>query len=367
MAVAITNPPSQDEIEAVTPDPVESAREAGLRYVHDSMPGIRRVATRNGSFRYIDAKGQEVTDPDERLRIKALGIPPAWTDVWICANKRGHLQATGRDARGRKQYRYHEKYRQVRDEAKYERMLAFAQFLPAIRQRVEEDLRKTGLPREKVLATLIKLLEGTLIRVGNDEYARSNESYGLTTLRDEHARFRGEEVRFTFRGKSGKDHSISLHDRRLARIVKQCRDIPGERLFQYKGDDGEYHGVYSEDVNAYLREITGHDFSAKDFRTWAGTVLAAQALREFEAFDSKAQAKKNVVRAIEAVAARLGNTKAICRKCYVHPAVIDAYLDGAMLEGLRHRAEDELTNHLGELPPEEAAVLAFLRRRLSQN
>jgi DNA topoisomerase I len=353
-------------VEEITPDPAESARAAGLRYVSDLEPGIRR--TRTGSaFTYVDPTGSPVGDPDERLRIKALAIPPAWTDVWICPNPRGHLQATGRDARGRKQYRYHARWRQVRDEAKYERLLAFGDALPRIRRQAAQDLELRGLPRRKVLAAVVQLLEGTLIRVGNDEYARDNDSYGLTTLQDDHARIRGDEVRFTFRGKSGKDHSIGLHDQRLARVVKQCRDIPGQRLFQYKGEDGEYHSVYSEDVNDYLREITGHDFTAKDFRTWAGTVLAAQALRDFESFDSQVQAKKNVVRAIESVAERLGNTTAVCRKCYVHPAVLEAYLEGAMAEGLRQRAEAEIKHDLGSLPPEEAAVLCLLRQRLAKN
>ncbi|HLY67990.1 MAG TPA: DNA topoisomerase IB [Chloroflexota bacterium] len=293
------------------------------------MPGIRR-AKAGDAFRYLDPKGREVDDPDERLRIKALAIPPAWTDVWICPISRGHLQATGRDARGRKQYRYHARWRQVRDEAKFDRLLAFGEALPDIRERIEEDLRAPALPRRKVLATLVRLLETTHIRVGNDEYARQNASYGLTTLQDKHARINGSELRFSFRGKSGKTHLISLHDRRLARIVKQCRDIPGQRLFQYEAEDGECHSIYSEDVNEYLRRISGQDFTAKDFRTWSGTVLAAQGLGELEPFASKVEAKKNVLRIIESVAEELGNTVAICRKCYVHPAVIDRYAAGAL-------------------------------------
>ncbi|MBV8083203.1 MAG: DNA topoisomerase IB [Chloroflexi bacterium] len=353
-------------VEQTAPDPVESAKEAGLRYVSDAMPGIRR-RKRGDGFEYVGPDGKEMTDPDERLRIKALGIPPAWTDVWICPNPRGHLQATGRDAKGRKQYRYHDRYRRVRDEAKFERILAFGRALPAIRRQTEADLRKQGLPREKVLAAMIRLLEATLIRVGNDEYARTNDSYGLTTLQDEHADISGSSVTFNFRGKSGKDHSITLRDRRLARIVKQARDIPGERLFQYEGEDGEYHAIYSEDVNTYLREITGEDFSAKDFRTWAATVLAATALRELEAFDSKAQAKRNVTQAIESVAARLGNTRTIAKKSYVHPAILEAYLDGTLAEGLRQRAEQELQDSLDRLPAEEAAVLGLLQQRLQRH
>jgi len=340
----------------LAPEPEDSARAAGLHYVTDAEPGIRR-RKRGDSFEYVDAKGHEVTDPDERLRIKALGIPPAWTDVWICPDARGHLQATGRDARGRKQYRYHERWRQVRDEAKYERLLGFGEALPAIRQQVERDLKRPGLPREKVLAAIIRLLEETMIRVGNDEYVRENDSFGLTTLQDRHARITGDELRFKFRGKSGKDHSITLHDRRLARIVKRCRDIPGQRLFQYEGEDGEYHSVYSQDVNDYLRQITGEEFSAKDFRTWRGTLLAAEALRQLEPFESKVQAKKNVLRAIDFVAERLGNTRAVCRRCYIHPALLEAYTAGELAQASR-------AGELAGLEPEEAALLAVLGRRL---
>jgi len=346
-------------LEEVGPDPVESAQTAGLRYVTDGMPGVRRKKS-GQRFSYVDAKGREVTDPDERLRIKALAIPPAWIDVWVCPLSNGHLQATGRDARGRKQYRYHTRWREVRDEAKYDRLLDFGQALPGIRRRVEEDLKLAGLPRRKVLAALVQLLESTLIRVGNDEYARDNDSYGLTTLQDGHARISGSEMRFSFRGKSGKEHTIRLHDRRLAHIVKACRDIPGQRLFQYQDEDGEYHSVYSEDVNDYLHEITGQDFSAKDFRTWAGTVLAAEALHGIGPFDSVAQAKRNVGQAVEAVARRLGNTKTIARKCYIHPAVIDAYLQGVTVEAPSER-------ECGGLSAWEAAALKFLQRRLSRN
>jgi len=261
-------------------------------------------------------------------RIKSLVIPPAWTDVWICADPRGHLQATGRDARGRKQYRYHPRFRQLRDEVKYSRLPAFAQALRRIRRRTAADVRKTGLPRVKVLAAAVQLLEKTLIRIGNEEYARANGSVGLTTMRDRHAKIRGAEVRFEFRGKSGKSHAVALHDARLARIVKACRDLPGYELFQYVDEHGERQTICSEDVNAYLREISGDDFTAKDFRTWAGTVLAAQALAHLARFKSQTEAKRNVLRAIECVASRLGNTKAVCRKAYIHPAIFAAYMDG---------------------------------------
>ncbi len=346
-------------------DPPAAAKAAGLRYVHDDRPGIRREPAGDG-FRYLDAKGEAVEDETTLKRIKSLAIPPAWTDVWICPQANGHLQATGRDARGRKQYRYHPKWREVRDEVKYERMIKFGKALPLIRKEVDRALSLPGLPREKVLATIVYLLEATMMRIGNDEYARENKSYGLTTLRNRHVKIDGSEVEFRFRGKSGVYHDVKVHDRRLARIIQRTRDLPGQDLFQYLDDDGETHTVGSSDVNDYLRTITGEDYTAKDFRTWSGTVLAAMALQEFEAVDSDAQAKKNVVRAIESVAERLGNTPSVCRKCYVHPAVLDAYLDGTMLEGLRARAEESLVEDLKDLQPEEAAVLAMLERRLAQ-
>jgi DNA topoisomerase I len=347
-------------------DPPAAARAAGLRYVHDDRPGIRREPAPDGAFRYVDAKGEPVEDEATLARIKSLAIPPAWTDVWICPQANGHLQATGRDARGRKQYRYHPTWREVRDEVKYERMISFGKALPAIRKEVDRALALPGLPREKVLATIVYLLEATMMRIGNDEYARENKSYGLTTLRNRHVRIDGSEVEFRFRGKSGVYHDVKVHDRRLARIIQRTRDLPGQDLFQYLDEDGERHTVGSADVNDYLRAITGDDYTAKDFRTWSGTVLAALALQEFEAVDSDAQARKNVVRAIESVAQRLGNTPSVCRKCYVHPAVLDAYLDGTMLEGLRARAEESLVEDLKDLQPEEAAVLAMLERRLAQ-
>jgi DNA topoisomerase-1 len=346
-------------------DPPAAARAAGLRYVHDDRPGILREPVKDG-FRYLDAKGEPVEDEPTLKRIKSLAIPPAWTDVWICPQANGHLQATGRDARGRKQYRYHPKWREVRDEVKYERMIKFGKALPQIRKEVDRALSLPGLPREKVLATIVYLLEATMMRIGNDEYARENKSYGLTTLRNRHVRIDGSEVEFRFRGKSGVYHDVKVHDRRLARIIQRTRDLPGQDLFQYLDEDGERRTVGSSDVNDYLRTITGEDYTAKDFRTWSGTVLAAMALQEFEAVDSDTQAKKNVVRAIESVAERLGNTPSVCRKCYVHPAVLDAYLDGTMLEGLRARAEESLVEDLKDLQPEEAAVLAMLERRLAQ-
>jgi DNA topoisomerase-1 len=346
-------------------DPPAAAKAAGLRYVHDDRPGIRRAPAKDG-FDYVDAKGQKVDDEATLKRIKSLVIPPAWQDVWICPQANGHLQATGRDARGRKQYRYHPKWRTVRDEVKYERMIKFGKALPQIRKEVDRGLGLPGLPRDKVLATIVYLLEATMIRIGNDEYARENKSYGLTTLRNRHVKIDGSEVEFRFRGKSGVHHDVKVHDKRLARIIGRTRDLPGQHLFEYVGDDGEPHTVDSSDVNDYLRNITGEEYTAKDFRTWSGTVLAALALQEFEKVDSEAQAKKNVVRAIESVAAKLGNTPSVCRKCYVHPAVLDAYMDGTMLEGLRALAEEKLVEDLHALQPEEAAVLAMLQRRLAQ-
>ena len=348
---------------AILVEPTAAARAAGLRYVSDESPGIARKRTASG-FRYVDAEGRAVRDRSTLARVRSLAIPPAWTHVWICPLANGHLQATGRDARGRKQYRYHPRWRSVRDEAKYERMLSFGKALPKIRREVDAALSLPGLPREKVLATIVYLLQATLMRIGNEEYARSNKSFGLTTLRDRHVRIDGSEVEFRFRGKSGVYHSVKLEDRRLARIIARTRDLPGQELFQYLDKDGNRHSVGSADVNEYLRTISGEDYTAKDFRTWAGTVLAALALQEFEKVDSDAQAKKNIVRAIESVAEKLGNTPSICRKCYVHPAVLDAYLDGTMLEGLRARAEQELVQDLHALEPEEAAVLALLERRL---
>jgi len=287
--------------------------------------------------------------------------------VWICPDPRGHIQATGRDARGRKQYRYHPQWRECRDENKYDRMMAFADALPKIRQRTTADLARQGLPREKVLATVVQLLEKSLIRVGNDEYAKNNKSYGLTTMRNKHVEVKGSTVKFTFKGKSGVKHSVGVEDKRLARVVKACQELPGQELFEYFDDDGTRCDVGSGDVNAYLKEITGQDFTAKDFRTWAGTVLACTALQEFEKFDSQSQAKKNVVQAIEAVAGVLGNTRAVCRKSYIHPAILDSYMDGSMLETLSRRARQALRRKGGKLRADEYAALAILEQRLARD
>ncbi|MBN9562951.1 MAG: DNA topoisomerase IB [Alphaproteobacteria bacterium] len=358
---APTSPPAHDS----PADPAAAARAAKLRYVSDKQPGIQRRRAANG-FTYLNPDGSEVTDEDTLARIRKLAIPPAYEGVWICRVPNGHLQAVGRDARGRKQYRYHPRWRLIRDETKFGRMLVFGRILPEIRRRVAEDLAHPGLPREKVLAAIVRLLEMTLARVGNEEYVKANHSFGLTTLRNRHVRVDGNRLAFDFRGKHGIKHHIDLRDRRLARIVKRCRDIPGQDLFQYLGEDGEPHSVDSEDVNDYLREISGEEITAKDFRTWAATNLAALALTELEAFDTQAKAKKNVVHAVEAVAKLLGNTPAICRKCYIHPAIFDGYLDGSLLEGLKSRADETLDQPASGLSAEETAVAAFLSKRLGE-
>jgi DNA topoisomerase-1 len=345
-------------------DPLTSARSAGLIYATDEYPGIRRLGNAR-AFRYVDPHGKRVKKAD-LARIRSLVIPPAWTAVWICPSARGHLQATGRDARGRKQYRYHPKWRAVRDDTKYGRMMDFGRALPVIRRRTDADLRHAGLPRDKVLAAVVTLLEKTFIRVGNEEYARHNRSFGLTTMRDRHVRISGSRVRFIFRGKSGIEHELELDDRRLARIVRQCRDLPGQELFQYRDARGRIVDVTSDDVNAYLRGITGQDFTSKDFRTWAGTVLAAKLLREYEKVDSQARAKKNIVQAIEQVAKQLGNTRAVCRKCYIHPAVIDAYLDGTIRNTVMQRAEAaRRMRAVGQMTEAETAVLRLLQRKIT--
>ncbi len=351
----------------MVPDPesVATAREAGLLWVSDERQGISRRRAGDG-FTFHDPSGARIEDEESISRISSLAIPPAWVEVWISPSPRGHVQATGRDARGRKQYRYHARWREVRDADKYGRLIDFAHVLPRIRRRVDRDMRRRGMPREKVLAVVLRLLEMTLIRIGNEEYAKHNKSFGLTTLRNRHASFRGARVSFTFRGKSGRDHTVGIRNQKLANVIKRCEELPGQRLFQYRGEDGELRPVDSDDVNAYLRDVSGQDFTAKDFRTWAGTVLAAKALQEYEQFDSEAQAKKNVVAAIEVVARRLGNTRSVCRKCYVHPAIVDSYMEGEMLEMLQLRAEDQLTGSLRRLKPEEAAVLALLQQRLKR-
>lgn len=346
----------------VLSDPVQSSRAAGLRYVTDEKPGITRKR-RGKSFRYFGADGKQIHDEAVLGRIRSLAIPPAWTDVWICPLANGHLQATGRDARGRKQSRYHPRWREVRDETKYERMKLFGGALPRIRERVEQDLGMPGLPREKVLATIVRLLETTFIRIGNEEYARQNHSYGLTTLRDKHVDVEGSKVHFQFKGKSGKLHKIDVQDRQLARIVKKCLDLPGYELFQYVDAEGNPRSVDSAGVNEYLQAITGEAFTAKDFRTWAGTVLACAMLREFDACDTQTQAKKNVVQAIASVAERLGNTPAVCRKCYVHPAVIESYMSGAMGKAFRRAVKREMEEGSNELRKEEMDLLRLLEKR----
>ncbi|MBP2231060.1 DNA topoisomerase-1 [Azospirillum agricola] len=362
-SAAFQDPPPATSPPSSTPQ--EDAACAGLLYVSDDEPGIRRRRAGKG-FAYRWPDGTPVREEETLARIARLAIPPAYRDVWICADPDGHLQATGRDTRGRKQYRYHQRWTELREGTKFGRMLEFCRALPGLRARVDADLGRRGLPREKVLAAVVRLLEATLIRVGNESYARDNRSYGLTTLRDRHAAIEGAELRFSFKGKSGKAWKVSLRDRRLARVVRACRDVPGDELFQYVDGDGARHAVTSGDVNAYLRAATGEDFTAKDFRTWAGTVLAAMALTEFESFDSAAAAKRNVTRAIEQVAARLGNTPAVCRKSYVHPEVLGAYLDGSLLAALKREVEHELRDQLDGLDGEEAAVLAFLRERLTR-
>jgi DNA topoisomerase-1 len=304
---------------------VAAARLAGLRYVSDRRPGIRRVGT-GKTFRYFSPEGRLIRDSATLARIRSLVIPPAWREVWICPIEEGHIQAVGRDARRRKQYRYHHRWRAVRDETKFYRMADFEKRLPKIRARVRRDLSKKGLPREKVLATIVRLLETTLARIGNEEYTRQNKSYGLTTLRNHHVDVKGTSVHFYFRGKSGRKHAISVTDPHLAKIVRRLRDLPGYELFQYVDDEGEIKSIGSADVNNYLREITGDDFSAKDFRTWAATTLAVEALCECKPFTSQREAKRNIVAVLQAVAERLGNTVAVCRKCYVHPGVFEAYV-----------------------------------------
>jgi DNA topoisomerase-1 len=345
-------------------DPVESAKAAGLRYVTDSQPGIHR-RRRGTGFEYLDPDGKRVRDKETVKRIRSLVIPPAWREVWICTNPKGHLQVTGRDARGRKQSRYHPRWREVRDETKYERMTIFGAALPAIREKVEQDLSLPGMPRQKILAAIVRLMEATLIRVGNEEYARENHSYGLTTMRNKHVQVEGSSVTFKFQGKSGVRHTVDINDRRLARIIQRCQDIPGYELFQYLDSEGAHHSVDSADVNEYLRVMTGEDFTAKDFRTWAGTVMACTMLQEFEAFESQNQAKKNVVQAIKDVAARLGNTPSVCRKCYVHPAVLDIYFSGAMIKTVKKHVGEGIADSPHALHQEEVALLHLLQKRLA--
>jgi DNA topoisomerase-1 len=335
----------------------EAAEEAGLRYVNDDRPGYRRRGN-NGDFEYLDTEGKKIRDEQRLLRIRRLVIPPAWTHVWICPMPNGHLQASGRDARRRKQYRYHERWREIRDENKFDRLADFAKALPKIRRRIARDMRLPGLPREKVLATVVQLLERTFIRVGNEEYARENKSFGLTTIKNRHVKVKGAHLRFRFRGKSGRQHEVDVTDRRIAKIVSKCQDLPGQDLFQYVEQDDQVRDVTSQNVNDYLREITGADFTAKDFRTWAGTLLAAMALNMQEKFETNKQAKANVKTAICAVAELLGNTPAICRKCYVHPGIVGTYLSGKQIAGL---ADAIKTPDNINVRAVERAVFKFLR------
>ncbi len=378
MSVSMTQTTSTSQPEKIETacgdvvDPVQVAKSAGLRYVNDSRPGIRRKRV-GKNFSYIGLDGRPIHDKDELQRIRSLGIPPAWTNVWICPKPNGHIQATGRDAKGRKQYRYHPRWRAVRDETKYNRMIAFGEALPKIRQQVAHDLALPGkLSQGKVLAAVVWLLDATSIRVGNEEYARENQSYGLTTLRNRHVAISGSKIRFHFRGKSGKEHTVSVRNKRLAHIIKGCQELPGHELFEFVGDDGELHTIESADVNDYLRQISGDDFTAKDFRTWAGTIFAADALLELGQFENQTQAKKNVTQAIEVAANHLGNTKTICRKCYVHPGVIDAYLDGNLIDNLKqYQVAEELkltspTEHEQDLHPDELRVLLFLKEHFAK-
>lgn len=350
------------EAQPLTAPPPVAARKAGLRYVSDERPGIAREL-KGKDFVYRTSDGTAVRDEETLRRIRSLVIPPAWTQVWICPIENGHIQATGRDARGRKQYRYHPLWHQVRDEAKYDRVLAFAEALPKIRQKVAADLRRRGLSREKVMATVVRLLETTLIRVGNDEYVQQNGSYGLTTMHNRHAKVQGGRITFEFKGKSGKRHRIDVRDARLAKMVRRCQELPGQDLFGYVDEEGKVHDVTSSDVNDYLREIAGTDFSAKDFRTWAGTVLAALALRQFEAFSSQREAKRNTLRAVESVSRLLGNTPAVCRRCYVHPAILEGYLTGLTIGALQSRVKE---SPAGSLRAEETAVLKLIRKRVEK-
>src|SRR5437667_8685688 len=343
----------------IAADSLEAAEDAGLRYVSDDQPGSSRQ--RNGEeFEYLDQKGKPIRDEQRLLRIKRLAIPPAWSDVWICPSPNGHIQATGRDARRRKQYRYHERWREIRDENKYDRLVNFGKALPKIRRRLKKDLALSSLPREKVLATIMQLLERSLIRVGNEEYARENKSFGLTTMQDRHVDVKGSKLRFRFRGKSGRQHEVDVTDRRIARIISNLQDLPGQSLFQYLDDEGHVRDITSQDVNEYLREITGKDFTAKDFRTWAGTVLAAVALGKLGASKTKKLAKANIKHAIGAVAEVLGNTPAVCRQCYIHPAVLEAYLNENSVNGFKPKSQ-EFERRGIDLASAQAALLRFLQ------
>ncbi|HTL90673.1 MAG TPA: DNA topoisomerase IB [Leptolyngbya sp.] len=345
----------------ISTDPIESAQAVGLSYVSDDMPGIQRKKS-GKSFHYFDPKGNRIRDKRTIERINSLAIPPAYKNVWICPLENGHLQATGRDAKKRKQYRYHPLWRSIRDRTKFSRMIAFSQALPEIRQRLAQDLALPGLPKQKVLATVLKIMELTRIRIGNDEYAKTNHSYGLTTLHDDHVNVKGAKVQFHFRGKSGVDHEIEVSDKRLAKVVKRCQELPGQDLFQYLDEDKQIQDIKSNDVNEYLKEITGQDFTAKDFRTWAGTVLAASHLAELGKCTSQTAAKKNITQAVKSVSSYLGNRPATCRKYYIHPNVLEAYLDESLHDFVdRYRTIEIEDGHA--LQCEELVVVALLTER----
>ena len=339
-------------------DPLQSAKSAGLRYVTGEGPGIVRRRSGKG-FTYIGVDAKPVRDMGTLERIKSLAIPPAWENVWICPVENGHIQAAGRDARGRKQYRYHSRYREVRDEAKYGRMLAFGAVLPKIRKKVNGDLAAPGLPQRKVIAAIVRLLDETCIRIGNDEYAKSNKSYGLTTLKEQHVDVHGDNLRLRFRGKSKQDHDIKLRDRRLAKIVKQLQELPGQELFQYRENDGDYVKVDSADVNEYLREVTQEDFTAKDFRTWHGTGQMAQELASLGPAQSETEAKRNIVEAVKRTAKQLGNRPAACRKYYIHPAILESYMEQTMFEAMKG-VHSGSGNSAAQLRAEELVVLRLV-------
>lgn len=349
----------------VTLEPIATAKAAGLRYISDTMPGIRRVK-RGAHFAFVAPSGKPIKDEAEIKRIRTLAIPPAYTDVWISPDPKGHLQATGRDARGRKQYRYHRLWREARDENKFERTAAFASALPAIRAQIAHDMALPGLPRDKVLATLVDLLEITLIRVGNDEYAKENDSYGLTTMKNEHVRVQGETLRFHFRGKSGVEHAVAVRDKRLAKIVKSVRELPGQELFQYVAEDNSRSPVHSHDVNEYIERIAGAHFTAKDFRTWEGTMYCALALAAYDVAETVADRKRNIVEAVAAVAKRLGNTPAVCKKSYIHPGVIQDYLESGALK-LVERKVHKKTAAAHALSADEQKVLAYIEQLLTRD
>jgi len=349
----------------VTLEPIATAKAAGLRYISDTMPGIRRVK-RGAHFAFVAPSGKPIRDEAEIKRIRTLAIPPAYTDVWISPDPKGHLQATGRDARGRKQYRYHRLWREARDENKFERMAAFAHALPAIRAQIARDMALPGLPRDKVLATLVDLLEITLIRVGNDEYAKENDSYGLTTMKNEHVRVQGETLRFHFRGKSGVEHAVAVRDKRLAKIVKSVRELPGQELFQYVGEDDSRSPVHSHDVNEYIERIAGAHFTAKDFRTWEGTMYCALALAACDVAETVADRKRNIVEAVASVAKHLGNTPAVCKKSYIHPGVIQDYLEAGALKLVERNVRNKMAAPHA-LSADESKVLAYIEQLLTRD